>query len=1752
MVAEHIKSLGETTFGMSGIDVNMNRSTRSKMIRDNLSDEPRKRGPARKPDKNLSPEEAPVVRIEPIQVPAPVAVAVPVMAPSSIARPRVTSGELPRRSLETDEAESDTEPPQTDGRTVERDFGRRTQDRITAEYQNPELTIDELMAEARRRSMEGQTVRGTNVDVTYAKKPICKLKDFEGTVDEDAEEWLEHFQWVCQMNNWSEIEAIGRWSNAMVGKANSWFSSLLPQEKQNLETMKNLFKTDFAKAHGDYQKMMDLSNLKQRPAEGVNEFFNEIKAKCRRAERNMSDMEIKRHFITGLRPEIREHVMLMAGMEGSLEDALKLARRKEASMQLMEKEKAPTKAVRFMTETLEEKVHVIHEEGSKEDSKLDMILKKLEELERTCVRKEPAKNEIKQEEPYGPKRDLRICDYCNKQGHIAARCWHNKDRRRLDGSPYERRRGGPTRGFSRGGRYRGDGRGFKQEERDQRGAKKEEDGTVRKMNNSTTSTTTKFQHMTVEGTINGIPAYIICDTGTGLSLIGGEIFDLYWKDTTVYPMKLNIKTANGQNMPSRGMCDLKIEIGGVEQICVFNVVDDLAMDIIIGNESLKKFQADIDFPNEVIRLRGDKVAQMHIRKKNGKGEYNVRAMEAVEVPANHMIGILVDIEGENHYRSIETPLGIFRHRKIMVKPGIVSPGRKKEILLVNPFQFPITIEKDTIIARAEKDDSLAVLKICEKPYELDDNMGIVVKQIGELKFDDDILEEQQQAFREFLIRNATVFAVNNGQPGRALNTRHYIDTGDHPPISKKLRRFNPAETEQINKEINRMLKDKIIRKSVSPWCSPIVMVPKPDGSTRVCIDFREINKITKKDVFPLPRIDNMLDRLGGMQYYSTTDLACGFWAVEIYPPHQEKAAFICPMGLYEFIVMPFGMCNAPATFQRMMNEVLEDAGLKMGFDYIDDIIIGSKTFEGHMEELQKLFDALRRKNLTLKLSKCKFLRRKVAFLGHVVSGEGVSPNPNKIVAIEKMKEPINIKGLRRFLGMTSYYRRFIGDYARIAEPLNKLLQKGAIYRWNDNCQKAFDILKEKIKTAPLLVYPDFNRTFILQTDASLIGLGAVLCQLDDEGNERVIAYASRTISKHERNYTTTELECLAIVWATKVFKNYLYGRKFIVQTDHQALKWLFGMKEPSGRLARWIIKLQECDMEIQHRKGKIHSNADALSRIGEDGTIYLVKKYGDDFEDIRIRQEMDKDLGPIWRYLNKDEVAKDRKVMIEAGAYEMVDGILYRVLPSNIPGGPKNFFRIAIPDSLKPLILEQCHDNIQAEHLGVHKTYERIREMYYWKGMMKDVRQWISMCMNCAMKKGIPNKRIVLGSLETSEPLEILGADIIGPLPMTPSDNKYIITFTDHFTRWVEAVPLKTQKAREVAEAYIKAVGCRIGFPRKFLSDRGSNFIGEVMTEVHKIMETTQLKTSSYHPQSNGLTERFNQTIVGILTMYVSQHKTDWDELLPFAVHAYNTAWNATTTYTPFYLMFARNARMFDNGLPTTMEEMEKKVTREEYTDETIQRMKQVYEEVREINNKMVQKRIRESEKEAVMERYKEGDLVWLYGKVNQDTKKFHIPWKGPFRIEQVISQWNVLLRNVANNKMKKSPTHVSRIKRYVEPKRPSEIKLDLEEKIREDKRPEAMEDEEDDPIEDGDNYKVEKIVDHEVIDRKIQYKVRWKGYTPEYDSWLMEENMSCDDLIKNYNRRAKTRIAKHRCPKCGRDQKTKPRLKKHKKRCQK
>ena len=760
--------------------------------------------------------------------------------------------------------------------------------------------------------------------------------------------------------------------------------------------------------------------------------------------------------------------------------------------------------------------------------------------------------------------------------------------------------------------------------------------------------------------------------------------------------------------------------------------------------------------------------------------------------------------------------------------------------------------------------------------------------------------------------------------------KHAINTGSKAPIKQHLRRTPIHLQDTLNQHIDDMLERDVIEPSSSPWASGIVLVRKKDGTTRFCVDYRKLNDATIKDAYPLPRIDEILDHLSGACWFSTLDMSSGYWQVDVEEKDRPETAFITKRGLYQFKVMPFGLCNAPATFDRLMEMVLHGLQWNICLVYLDDIIVLGRSFDDMMANLKSVFKRLSTAGLKLKAKKCSLFAKEVEYLGHIISMKGVSTDPIKVETVHNWTEPMSGKELRSFLGLCSYYRRFIKDFATVVKPLHKLTGKDSKFVWTKECQESFDTLKERLTKSPILAYPDFKQPFILDTDASEYDIGAVLSKKQG-GAERVFAYSSRTLTKAERKYCVTRKELLALVTYVKVFRHYLYGREFTVRTDHSSLRWLMNIKNPEGQWARWLETLSMFDMKVEHRPGVKHGNADALSReqcrqcqvhsVSVDTKMAkgeledrggFSEMYGEE-KSLAELQEEDVDISHVKQWI--EQSTKPEPLELSAGGpvlkslwsqraqLEIHNGMFYR----RWTDANKSTLQAIIPLKERRNVLQFSHDHKTSGHLGVTKTLSKIRQAYYWSGLQRDVRQYIAGCETCSKSKG-PNKtpRAPMQLTSAGRPMERIAMDIVGELPLTEKSNRYIIVISDYFTKWVEAFAISNMEAKTIAELVAKEVVARFGVPSTIHSDQGKQFEGNLFLEMCKMLHIKKTRTTRYHPESDGMVERFNKTLLTMLRTLVDENQRNWDDLLPFVLMAYRSVEQETTGFSPNYLMLGR------------------------------------------------------------------------------------------------------------------------------------------------------------------------------------------------------------------------------------------------------
>ena len=899
----------------------------------------------------------------------------------------------------------------------------------------------------------------------------------------------------------------------------------------------------------------------------------------------------------------------------------------------------------------------------------------------------------------------------------------------------------------------------------------------------------------------------------------------------------------------------------------------------------------------------------------------------------------------------------------------------------------------------------------------------------------------------------------NGRLGRIDAAKHRIQlTPEARPVFQAPYRAGQKAREFVKEEVTRMLRDGVIEPSASEWASPIVLAEKKDGSLRFCVDYRKLNAVTVRDSYPIPRMDECIDSLGDATVFTTLDANSGYWQIPIAEEDRDKTTFVCHSGLFRFLRMPFGLKNAPATFQRAIDIILSRVKWEFALVYLDDVIIYSKTVTEHIIHVRQVLGMLRAAGVSLKLRKCAFFKPSVDYLGHVIRPGKLEVASKMTDALKKALPPTNQTELRSFIGMCNVYRRFIKNFARIAAPLNRKLEKNQPFTFGTitgTDYEAFQELKTKLISPPILALPRHGYKYTLDTDACVYQVGCTLLQEQPNGDKLPVGYWSRSLTKAEKNYSATERECLAIVWGILTLRPYLEGVRFTVRTDHNPLKWILNIADTAnGRLMRWRLRLAEFDYDVEYRPGVKHNLADGMSRLRTEGgdetplrddvptyTICLVKSPNGEVEDIREGEweEVDdifenknrpgmpevtafaveeKEVMPVTVEELIAEQAKDeycRSVAESVGkrsssfAYDR-NGVLVR--KSRLDGTLQK----VVPESLRARILYLSHYPRLAGHPGGTRMYYTMRRDFYWPLMANDVHATVRDCESCAKTRGTQYKhQRKMKMFPASGPLEFVAMDILGPLPKTDGGNRFVLVITDRFTKMCRAIPIRSTRSHTIARVFLENWVYPYGAPTHLLSDNGPQFASKFFAAVNYMLGVKHYLTTAYHPQSNGQTERFNKTLVQRLRHYVEEHQANWDIFVQPLTYAYNMQVHRSTGTTPYDLVLTRHPQ------PITVRDEESRtaIPQSEPDDPTPAQMKRII--LRRLRVALQSARIRMTE---AQKRYKQnfdksvrftpqfkaGDYVYIDRPPRQPdaapeeevTKKLLPRGLGPYKIQSV------------------------------------------------------------------------------------------------------------------------------------------------------
>ena len=1096
------------------------------------------------------------------------------------------------------------------------------------------------------------------------------------------------------------------------------------------------------------------------------------------------------------------------------------------------------------------------------------------------------------------------------------------------------------------------------------------------------------------GMANEVPAEVdgksctaLVDTGSQVTTVSSHFYYSYLQQNPLHSCSglVRIEGAGGDVIPYAGYFMAPVVLSGHKPVEIpILVIPDTTYNgcvpLLIGTNLLSRLE--VDSSNGVVHVcvqmaqRSLELVHRHMEK--SQGTYGmVYAAVGCRVKPGDVVTVSARV-------SVAVPIAqsvamlsnsVTNVPDLNVTPGLVDVRQGSSTLDVevcNTGNHVLRVKPGDRIAQLDQvslvpDDEMEVSEVdCD-----------LLQKIDLSYLSANASEEDVAKVKNMLFKWQHVFSKNSSDLGKTDVLRHRIDLTDDTPVKEKACRVPPTMIDELKQHISQLLDMGVIEESTSPYSSPIVIVRKKTGELRLCVDFRKLNAKTIKDSYRIPTIEELIDTLGGASWFATLDLTSGYHQVEIEPSHRERSAFTAgPCGFFQWIRMPFGLTNAPALFQRLMERVLSKDHLRTCLVYLDDIVVFGRSVDELRERLEEVFKKISAAGLKLKPQKCTLFHRKLRYLGHIVSDLGVECDPGMVSPVKMWKRPENVKELMSFLGFANFYRRFIQGFAHIADPLTSLLgcqvRKGQKKKKGENVKEpkewiwgtaqteAFELLQEKLTSPPLLAYPDFNKPFLVRTDASITGLGAVLCQdLGDKAGPNVIAYASRSLKPSEKHYSPYKLEFLALYWAvTKKFACYLQGQKmFTITTDHNPLTYVLTSAKLDSTGHRWLADLTNFHFEILYKPGRHNTDADALSRISSDAVKAICRSLGDDdWEgytqcitakcsslvadpiDWKLEQAKDPVIQRVVRILDdgihvnaKKESRKVVMMLRKRSSLKVNDGVLYRVVEG------KDI--VVLPQHLIDKILSMSYSDLG--HQGRDRTLDLCQARFYWPGMAKDVQDFITKCDRCSRAKApkLPGKA-PLHPIVSTEPLDIVCMDYLG-LESSRGGYNSILVLTDHFTKFAIAIPTNSQTASNTAKLILQHFVYKFGIPRRLHSDQGGSFEAKVIKALCDSHGIQKSKTTPYHPEGDGITERFNRTLLNMLRTLEHSQKEDWKSHVSRLVHAYNCTPHSVTGYSPYYLLYGRHPRL---PLDALLDQQEEVCDVDEYEALLRRNLKEAYE----------------------------------------------------------------------------------------------------------------------------------------------------------------------------------------------------------------
>jgi hypothetical protein len=1190
------------------------------------------------------------------------------------------------------------------------------------------------------------------------------------------------------------------------------------------------------------------------------------------------------------------------------------------------------------------------------------------------------------------------------------------------------------------------------------------------------------QCMIVEGMIAGKPATILLDSGAQSSHISTSFVERHQLPTDETSMYTSLVMADGHRQPVTSMVsNVEVQMNDCKEGIDMLVMPMTHYDAILGM-SWHYAHYPVTYDMNSVRYMHDGVEQTLYRNDIAYRDIKLKTLiSAVEIKRMlHKDRLRVDRDG-----------------------GVDASQPHDEIYIM--YMSSANAKQAGV-----RDDTVNDMVPSSSIINDDANREARISSImnGDASAEGDDISDMK--YREYFMKN---YPSVCGDPPLELPPKrefdHHIELiPGAEPAARPAYRESALHNDELKRQLDELLKAGYIRPSNSSFASPVLFVKKADGSLRMCIDYRGLNKITQKSKYPLPHTEDLIERLHNANYLTKLDLRSGYHQLRMADDSIDKTAFITRYGLYEFLVMPFGLCNAPSTFMRMMNDILRPLMDTCVIVFLDDILIYSSTIEQHYKDVSSVFDLWQENKLYVKMSKCEFFRHEVQFLGHIVGKGYVKMCPDKLDAIHTWPAPKNVHELKSFLGMCGYYRKFVKGFSEIAAPLFDLTKADQReYAWREIHQQSFEQLRNALLNGPVLKLPDHNKDWIMYCDASGQCVGGVLAQHDDNGDLRPVLFMSHKLSGAELNWPVHDKEMYAIIYMLKQCRMYVQGKHVTIYTDHRSLEHFMTQPSLSPRQTRWMEYLASYDWNIVYKQGKYNVVADALSRRptnnDEENKCNVLQVFA-----VSAPIVVDNFMDEVKDGYDNDEACE--QVLKNGGTplLSVRDGYIYK-------GS-----RLYIPciDSIKKRLLVEYHDAVgSGGHRGAAATHHKLIQHYYWPHMYEEVVTYVRECHECQASKSV--NQLPSGLLQPlpipQYPLEDISMDFITHLPRTISGNVGILVVVDRLIKYVKLIATSTQDdsgipaAERTAQLFLTNWVRTFGIPKTIVSDRDVQFTSMFWTELFKTYGTQLMFSSAYHPQTDGQTERTNRTLQEILRAYVHDEQDAWDEHLWHAEVAINTSPHTSTGESPHNLLFGRAM-----SVPATI--LHQQTTHVPIVDEVIKSQEERLMLVRNYLMKAQEKQKKYADSNRRDISFNVGDYVWVstsnLHKPNDDSTKLKHKYAGPYKILEKIGNvtYKLQLPEVQLARKVHPVYHVSKLRKYY-PRLTSFADDDGNDVP----TPPSLVDEADDVEE----WEVEAIKGKRKVRNQVQYLVKWKGFSHWHNSWEPAHMLTnAKEVIQEYN----------------------------------